>query len=284
MKTITTQLADFLGTATQIGIFDLYTFTLIGGSVIRWTNCDQPIIANGHTYSIGPAINRSQLSNKRGVETGTVKIEIFADENDLLQGVPLATALQQLALDGALVRVDRAYFDLNMTLQGTLLWFSGRATKMTLTASTATVEAAGWRILFNVNVPTDLYEPDCDHILGDAGCLVDLADFTATGAINGTSTVLSLATNVIAAATYYSQGTITFTSGANNGQVRSIKSSDSGGGVDLILALPYVPATGDTFSITAGCDYTSATCLDRFNNLIHFGGEEFVPVPEVAVG
>jgi uncharacterized phage protein (TIGR02218 family) len=36
-------------------------------------------------------------------------------------------------------------------------------------------------------------------------------------------------------------------------------------------------AVGDIFTIIAGCDKTLAICRDKFDNIINFRGDPFVP-------
>jgi hypothetical protein len=79
---------------------------------------------------------------------------------------------------------------------------------------------------------------------------------------------------------YWSQGVITFTSGANNGLSAFVEASASSGAVKLRTPLPVAPTVGDTFSIIPGCDKSQATCKGKFNNLAHFTGFPFVPTPE----
>lgn len=51
----------------------------------------------------------------------------------------------------------------------------------------------------------------------------------------------------------------------------------------LVQPLPNVPATGDAFTVYPGCNKTMQMCRDKFNNLIHYGGQPFVPQPEQAL-
>jgi uncharacterized phage protein (TIGR02218 family) len=41
--------------------------------------------------------------------------------------------------------------------------------------------------------------------------------------------------------------------------------------------MPYTIETGDRFTIVAGCDKSSKTCIEKFNNIINFRGEPDVP-------
>ena len=72
------------------------------------------------------------------------------------------------------------------------------------------------------------------------------------------------------------------TSGLNAGFSRLV-SNWSAGVFALLSPFPYDVVPGDAFSVTAGCDRSMATCT-AFANLVNFGGEPFIPVPEVSVG
>jgi hypothetical protein len=52
--------------------------------------------------------------------------------------------------------------------------------------------------------------------------------------------------------------------------------------LQLMKFLPFAVATSDNLNIYPGCDKSIATCQNTYSNLIHFGGEPFVPSPETA--
>ena len=60
---------------------------------------------------------------------------------------------------------------------------------------------------------------------------------------------------------------------------RTVKSFNSGT-IVLINPLPFIPAIGDTFNLTLGCQHTISDCIGKFNNLANYGGEPFIPSPE----
>lgn len=82
---------------------------------------------------------------------------------------------------------------------------------------------------------------------------------------------------------YFAQGVITFTSGPNSGLKRTVASYAAGGLITLVLPLPVAPVAGNTFSIVPGCDKQMLTCEQKFNNLINFGGQPFIPQPEASI-
>lgn len=81
---------------------------------------------------------------------------------------------------------------------------------------------------------------------------------------------------------YFTQGVVTFTSGLNTGLSRFVIEYQAGGLTKIIDALPYPPSPGDAFTILPGCDKSQPTCDHKFSNLIHFGGQPFIPQPETA--
>jgi hypothetical protein len=90
-----------------------------------------------------------------------------------------------------------------------------------------------------------------------------------------------------AATQAYPLGYVLGVTGQNTGFTRTIKAqttSSSGGFFELQLlwSLPFPVAAGDTFKLVAACDKTTPTCENIYNNLIHYGGEPYVPNPEIA--
>lgn len=79
---------------------------------------------------------------------------------------------------------------------------------------------------------------------------------------------------------YFAYGTVKFTSGQNAGFSMDVKAF-SPGVVTLAMTLPYPLAVGDTYTITAGCDRLFGTCKNRWNNVIHFRGEPYIPGQDV---
>jgi uncharacterized phage protein (TIGR02218 family) len=129
-----------------------------------------------------------------------------------------------------------------------------------------------------------LYSPSCRATLGDSRCKIDMTSGgnTVTGSITGVGSNIEFTDSTRTEASgSFTFGTISFTSGANNGLSMEIKehlySTGTGGQLTLALPLPYPMLAGDTYSLTKGCDKTIATCFSRFNNVVNFRGEPLVP-------
>lgn len=83
----------------------------------------------------------------------------------------------------------------------------------------------------------------------------------------------------------YPLGYVTFASGQNAGLKASVKTQVLASGVvqlQLLRPLTFPVAPGDNVTLTPGCAKDIPTCTNAFNNLIHFGGDPFVPNPELA--
>jgi hypothetical protein len=81
---------------------------------------------------------------------------------------------------------------------------------------------------------------------------------------------------------YFAYGKVKWLTGANAGLTSEVKAF-APGVVTLALQPPNAIAAGDTYTITAGCDKLPGTCSGRFNNLIHFRGEPFIPGQDVMI-
>jgi uncharacterized phage protein (TIGR02218 family) len=106
-------------------------------------------------------------------------------------------------------------------------------------------------------------------------CLTTVGDLFETRSLTGET-----------ARTGFARGKLVWTSGVNNGLAVEIKAHSSSAGVSRIaIALPMgAPVVvGDTFSATAGCDRTFATCRDRFANTVNFGGFPHMPGTDFAM-
>ena len=81
-----------------------------------------------------------------------------------------------------------------------------------------------------------------------------------------------------AANDWFNGGGLIFESGNNAGfavEIRSWTASNSR--VTLFLDAPYPIQVGDALRLYPGCDKRLPTCVSRFNNVLNFRGEPFVP-------
>lgn len=284
---------------------DLYTITLVGGEVLRFSGyqravrapapeTDTPLI----TFPLGPPVNRTSTTLKVGVEVDVIKIEIFANGHELvLNGGSLTW--QQIAktglFDGAYCDVWRCFMSPPRTVIGTLRWFYGRVADLEIGRTKIVMQVKSLLDQLNVQMPRRMFQASCTHVFGDEMCgynrtLGENALGVSTG--KGASTITTITGTVQSQlhyagaapnpSTLYDNGTVIGATGANTGYKRTITRVLDG--IVYILDPWVFPITiGDTFTLLPGCDHTLDTCDEVFDNLDRFGGFPYVPPPENAV-
>jgi uncharacterized phage protein (TIGR02218 family) len=122
-----------------------------------------------------------------------------------------------------------------------------------------------------------IFAPACDAALGDARCGITLGTYTVTGTLTAVASGHQFTDSARAeAAGYFNGGLLTWTGGANAGYAMEVKSFAAGVFV-IQQAMPTTPSIGDTYSVSAGCDKTLATCGTKFANVVNFRGFPHVP-------
>lgn len=143
-----------------------------------------------------------------------------------------------------------------------------------------TAEVRGIMQPYSQNI-IELCSKTCRATLGDYRCKIDLEQYRVEGTI-GTAVNSQKMTDEARteAAGHFTCGQLTFTSGACKGLSVEVKDY-APGRIDLLLPMPRLVRAGDTYTLTAGCDREVETCSDRFNNVLNFRGEPFVPDPAI---
>ena len=265
---------------------DLYTLSLIGGGVTRWTSFDQDVAVDGLLFShAGPRITRGRGKIVLGLETDTLSMTFSVDDGHepSLNGVPLRQAARSGLLDGAWITLEWAYFS------GQPLVYVDRLTRFVGQAGGIDIDRADIMVTVNsplkrldMPVPSKTYGAACRWTLGDANCGVTLSSYAVAGSVLAGATNGQIPCTLTDAAGTWNGGKIVVTSGVDQVFRRTIRSS-APGLVSLSSPLPWAPAVGDGFVVTPGCDKSmGGSCVTRFNNLIRFGGMPFIPAPETA--
>jgi hypothetical protein len=270
MKAATTTLINFLENATTYVRADLYTFTLNSGAMLRYTSANAPVKAsitvNGvvqgpYIWNVGPPISDEGVQSSRGVNAASVDITINGGTGVwTVNGLDILDFIEGFGLDGASIRIDRAWAPDWPTMfgsgpTGTHCRFSGlfsEAKELGETQAVVTVQDP--RSVLQTQYPAEVYSTSCLNVFGDANCGVNVGALTQSGTVIGASSQLAFNMNLAVADNYFTLGVVTFTSGENAGVSRSVKySAAAGNGVMLTAPLPALPALGDTFTISPGC-------------------------------
>lgn len=264
---------------------DLFTLTLIGGDIIRYTSHDQDIVESGRTFK-SVHIARSKTTKQLGIEVDQMDITLSpsyeyllpAQEITQIKGMTLAKAIRLGALDGAQVILERAFFENWITPPaGTIVFFTGHVSDVPeFHRDEAQIKVKSIMEQLNEKVPSNVYKPGCQRQLYDTVCDLNKADW-AVQAQTTTATSSLITTNLTQEDGYFDLGWILL----GNGDRHSIRSYLDGQ-ISLIVPMETALTTGDTFWVYPGCDKRLITCIDKFNNL-NFRGFPFVPMPEAII-
>ena len=126
MRAASAGLIALLNSGTQFLMADLYTLTLNGGFVVRYTSADTDLTYNGNLFARF-TIGRSSTKVSVGVETDTLNVNVIAAPTDLLNGAPWLAAVRNGALDGASLRLEKIFMPAwGDTSLGAIILFQGR--------------------------------------------------------------------------------------------------------------------------------------------------------------
>jgi uncharacterized phage protein (TIGR02218 family) len=292
MRAATTALINYLNTVraepdAQMFVADCFTFTLLSGLILTYTNADVPVTLNGYVYAANSIlVDGLKFKCAAGLEVDQQQITVSARATDTVGGVPFLQALAQGVFDGCEVQRERAFLNSWAATDtanpiGSVILFKGRiGTVDSVGRVGAQVTVNSDLVLLDLQMPRNVYSPNCQHVLYDSGCTLVKSAFATNATVGAGSTFSTI--NWSGATASFTQGTMTFSSGINAGISANVKSVDAGVSLTLSYPLQNAPATGDSFTVYWGCDHTQNTCTQKFNNLTNFRGFPYVPPPTYA--
>jgi uncharacterized phage protein (TIGR02218 family) len=265
---------------------DVFSFTLMSGLVLRYTNVDVSFVYSGATYLANSVrVDGLKYTAKTGLEVDQQQITLAALPTDTISaGAPFLQALRDGSFDGCEIQRNRVFFSdtIGGTAIGDVLLFKGRLGVIDeIGRTTAKLTVNSDLVLLDIDVPRNVYQPTCLHTLYDSGCTLVKNAFGTNGVVASGSTASVI--NWTGSTLNFQQGSITFTSGVNLGATATVGSIAVGTSLTLLYPLESAPASGDTFTVYFGCDHTPGTCRSKFNNLANFRGFPYVPPPQMAI-
>lgn len=246
------------------------------GVAMRFTSLDADFTYGGDVYYACDGMDPTAV--ELGSDFQASNMEILG----LISSARLTVEDIQAGLyDGATYRVF--LLDTSDTTRGAHVLLSGRIGRVTATRSAYNAELLGPGKALEQTL-TAAYGPNCRHDFGDAygdstkaGCKYDVAGTQVSTTVTALSVDrrIVVASSLAQAAGYWNYGTLTVTSGDNDGQVRRVKGF-TGGTIELWEALPYPMAVGDGFDIVRGCARTRAACI-VYGQILNYGGHDDLP-------
>ena len=291
MKPASDALIAYLNTVRSspdaaIFMADAFQFTMRDGTVLCYTNSDVTFTYGGNTYLANSVlIDGLKYSAKIGLEVDTQQITVAARSTDMVPGGGnFLQSLRDGSFDGCEIIRYRVFFSdrIGGTAVGQVMLFKGRLGVIDeIGRTTAKLTVNSDLVLLDIDMPRNVYQRRACTRSTTLGCTLVKNAYGANGAAGSGSTFSTI--NWSGASTNFAQGSITFTSGVNEGFQTTVQSAVNGTSLTLIYPLESPPSTGDTFTVYYGCDHTPGTCKAKFNNLANFRGFPYVPPPQMAI-
>jgi uncharacterized phage protein (TIGR02218 family) len=252
------------------------------GVVTGFTDHDRDLVLDGVTCRAGTGFAASEAASRFGLSVDGAEIS-GALADDSLTDADLAAGRYDAAQIETWL-VDWSEPELRvLTARGSLgeIRREGQAFTAELRGSADLLSQESGR----------LYTARCGADLGDARCKVDLT----APALRGSGAVTAIAGSSIVVVSgledfadgWFSAGRLTWTGGATAGLSIEIKQHRRIAGqtrLTLWQATAEPVGTGDTFTVTAGCDKNFATCRAKFANTDNFRGFPQIPGNDFLIG
>lgn len=288
---------------------DLYTINCATGPVLRYTNIARDVAYDPggglQTFSskmvrIDDVQAKATGHWKTGLDVDTWQVPMYPRVYDPISGeltfpdkigsVAFNEACHGGFLDDAVVYVDRAVWSefssppaRYESPSGIYRIFAGTVAEVDIAEQGVILNINSLLDRFTIQMPFRLYQAPCAHTLFDVDCTLNPASFSRTSSVGIGSTTGVILSGVAAppGSGTYTLGRIVMTSGANSGFSRLVRFWN---GTQFKLSAPFYfnLLVGDTFTAYAGCDKTFPTCI-LFANQANYGGQRFIPAPEVGV-
>jgi hypothetical protein len=313
MKAASADLIALINSQASYARFELYTIGLFGGTTLRYAASHFPIKVGSNLFpAIGPIVGvnegggsgSSRAHYKIGLDVDTWALNIKPRRLDPFDGTafpdkignqPMLAAAAGGVFDAANVTVERAYFAEGNPVfpvsragaipVGTMVVFKGIVTTCDIQSGTISLTISDHRQLLTIQMPRNVYQAGCEHVLFDAGCKLVASAFQQDASvthITDRSTFSAAPAYPFVGATF-DLGRVLALTGQNAGFQITIREHDPVAGIFYLLRpFPFPLALGDSMRFWPGCAKTVGACTG-FGNLINFGGDPFIPPPETAL-
>lgn len=245
------------------------------GAVFTFTSTDRDLVIDGLTYEAATGFTPSAIVGNSNMAVDNLEVvgvlnSASITEADLIAGLWDFSRIEIFEVN---------HRDLSM---GMRKMASGTIGEVSIGRSQFVAELRGLAQQAQ-QVVGSLYSKTCRAELfsatGQWRCNLNEADYLVSGTITSAADRRNFTDNARGeAADWFKHGKITFASGDNAGLSMEIKNYASGA-FELYMPMPHEVIPGDTYTATPGCNKIGkdGDCKNKFNNMIHFSGEENVP-------
>jgi len=245
----------------------LYTFTK-GSTINRFTSHNQDIEYSGNTYTASSI--RHQAINQSG-ELERVSMEVVFPKSSSFASTfftPNYSDVQTLTILRFHHGVDSGF---EVMWKGRVISYEARGDEVILTCESiqTTMRNAGLRGKFHRS---------CRHALYDNSCGLNINDFyidATVSSVEGFVVTVTVGSSDDQEAGYFKGGVF-----EQDGEFSFIRKHEIDTNGDHVLTLQYLIeglGTSESVRIAPGCDLSKTTCVNKFDNVVNFGGFPYIP-------
>lgn len=258
------------------------TITAKDGSVLRLTDHDRALTVEQQTFA--PMVVGSLSADRRegALRAGDQDVRGFVDGTVI--SLPKLTGQQFESAIVSIVVVDwcrPAIIYARFKRKVTNLRWDGSSFNGTMQGMSEQLRKPSGGQFGGVFTTT------CPYQLGNEFCGKDLSAYTVSAAVVDSVidsysklrfTTASFAPTQGQSDGFFRDGSITWTSGDNDGHVSPIVEFQwSTRECELLIPTPRPMQVGDTAKVLPGCDGLFSTCKTKYNNAANFGGDNLQP-------
>jgi uncharacterized phage protein (TIGR02218 family) len=237
----------------------------------RYTSHSEPITVAGNVYTPLPIV-RTAIDTNSIIDTLTTMDFIIPSMDSLAFAFCFAQSPKELIVTVYRVHEGDDYStDYKVEWTGTLSNASANGDLAVL--STASL----FQTELNSNMSAVFYQRSCNHILYDARCKVVKATYTASAVVTKIQDQIITVDDMVYALDELISGEMLNT---RTNEVQGIISNALN-----VIRVGYKffdIVVGDTVELSLGCDHSRlGHCKTRFNNVVNYGGFDFIPSKDV---
>ena len=171
MKTLSDDLRTYLKTESHITSCDLYELKLYNGKSYYWTDTDQDIQWNGHTWKHNRLlIKRQQVKLHAMISVDTLTVTIYADKGDVIENMPILRAAHSGVFDRSTLHLYRCYFR-DKGAVGAVSLFGGNVEVKSAGGITVSLTVKAKTQGLNIQFPLRKYYPQGSYTTGRNGII-----------------------------------------------------------------------------------------------------------------
>ncbi len=233
---------------------------LVDTTVFSFSDSDREFIYDGVTYSPLESYTQTQVSDKVDMSVGSLEIE------GAFTAVVLLSDMLKHKFDGAAITIY-LFDSLRPDLGPIITVKEGWIGDIHIKDETFKAELRSIKQTLHQTIGR-LYKVSCDAHFGDTRCGVDVTDFDFTGEVTGVtnnSTFSATVASTPAEDARFTFGTLTWSSGNNNGVTRQVRIQTYSAPTDsfvLLYSMEGIIQIGDTFVVIEGCDKSWTHCRE----------------------